>query len=99
MEEIKTPPTLRRVQTNHMALSDMTIIYRKKLKPSADLVADLSDEVSYWNTYGPREKTCFFGANSEHLSLDHVAYGIVCQSNHTLESIYTLESIFMVHFE
>ncbi|XP_065914448.1 protein spire homolog 1-like isoform X3 [Dysidea avara] len=45
MEEIKTPPTLRRVHTNHVTVSDtMTIMYRKKLVPSADLVADLSDE-------------------------------------------------------
>ena len=50
MEEIKTPPTLRRVHTNHVTVSDtMTIMYRKKLVPSADLVADLSDEVSNWN--------------------------------------------------
>ena len=44
MEEIRTPPTLRRV---HNTMSDSVVVNnKKKLMPSPELVADLSEEVS-----------------------------------------------------
>ena len=45
MEEIRTPPTLRRVHKSYTTVSDSEI-NKKKLIPSTDLVADLSEEVS-----------------------------------------------------
>ena len=45
LEEIRTPPTLRRV-CNRYTISDSEINKKKKLIPSTDLVADLSEEVS-----------------------------------------------------
>ena len=49
MEEIRTPPILRRV---HNTMSDTEVVNnKKKLLPSPDLVADLSDEVSSYYYY------------------------------------------------
>ena len=44
LEEIRAPPTLRRVH-NRYTISDSEINNKKKLIPSSDLVADLSEEV------------------------------------------------------
>ena len=46
MEEIRAPPTLRRVQNSYTTVSDSEIIKKKKLIPSIDLVADFTEEVS-----------------------------------------------------
>ena len=46
LEEIRTPPTLRRVHNTCKTASDSEINKKKKLIPSTDLVADLSEEVS-----------------------------------------------------
>lgn len=46
MEEIRTPPILRRVHNSYSTVSDSEVITRKKLMPSDDLVANLSEEVS-----------------------------------------------------
>ena len=46
LEEIRTPPTLRRVRNSYTTVSDIEINNKKKLIPSTDLVADLSEEVS-----------------------------------------------------
>lgn len=44
LEEIRTPPTLRSVR-NRYTTSDSDINDKKKLIPSTDLAADLSEEV------------------------------------------------------
>jgi len=52
MEEIRTPPILRRV--HNTTLSDSNIVTcKKKLMPSSDLIANLSEEVS--NEYITKE--------------------------------------------
>lgn len=47
MEEIRTPPILRRVHNSYTTMLDGVVDNsKKKLMPSIDLVADLSEEVS-----------------------------------------------------
>ena len=47
MEEIRTPPTLRRVHNSYTTSSDSEVVVsKKKLMPSPDLIANLSEEVS-----------------------------------------------------